>query len=309
MQPQITFSQALEGYLLHADARRLSPHTIADYTNTFRKFQDFLCDDPPISAITTDQVRAFLASRDHLSKKTLLNYHTGLSALWTWATEENLVEHHIIRKVKRPKPEEPAIKSYTRGDVEAMLDACNHTRLHTMRGKLDCRRSRPTALRDKTIILVLVDTGIRASELCHIKIGDVDKRNKRIFIWGKGAKERIVYMGTSTAQTIWRYLTTRDNVHSDDPLFITENDRALSRDSLCHLVIHIGRNAGIPDANVHRFRHTFAINFLRNGGNAYTLQRLLGHSTLKMTKTYLALAEQDDSDNHRRASPVTNWRL
>ena len=65
MKNQITFSQALEGYFLHADARRLSPHTIADYTNIFRKFQAFLGDDPPIAAITTDQVHAFFASCDH----------------------------------------------------------------------------------------------------------------------------------------------------------------------------------------------------------------------------------------------------
>jgi site-specific recombinase XerD len=82
MQSQITFSQALEGYLLYADARRLSPHTIADYTNTFRKFQAFLGDDPPIASITADHVRAFFVCLDHLSKKTTLNYHTGLSALW-----------------------------------------------------------------------------------------------------------------------------------------------------------------------------------------------------------------------------------
>ena len=81
MHNQITFSQALEGYLLYADARRLSPHTIADYTNTFRKFQIFLDDDPPINSITPDQVRSFFASLNHLSKKTLLNYHVGLSAL------------------------------------------------------------------------------------------------------------------------------------------------------------------------------------------------------------------------------------
>ena len=66
MNSQITFSQALEGYLLYADASRLSPHTIADYTNTFRKFQDFLSDDPPINEITADQVRQFMAAQDHI---------------------------------------------------------------------------------------------------------------------------------------------------------------------------------------------------------------------------------------------------
>jgi site-specific recombinase XerD len=71
MQNQITFSQALEGYFLHADARRLSPHTIADYTNIFRKFQAFLGDDLPIAEITADQVRTFLASCDYLSTLTM----------------------------------------------------------------------------------------------------------------------------------------------------------------------------------------------------------------------------------------------
>jgi integrase/recombinase XerD len=174
MNNPITFSQALEGYLLYADASRLSPHTIADYTNTFRKFQDFLSDDPPINEITVDQVRQFMAAQDHISKKTLLNYHTGLSALWTWATEEELVEHHIIKRVPRPDPEKPAIKPYTRDDVEAMLAACKSTRRYVLPSKNVCHRSRPTAHRDKAIILVLVDTGIRASELCKITIADED---------------------------------------------------------------------------------------------------------------------------------------
>jgi integrase/recombinase XerD len=309
MKNQITFSQALEGYLLYADASRLSPHTIADYTNTFRKFQDFLSDDPPINEITVDQVRRFMAAQDHISKKTLLNYHTGLSALWTWATEEEVVEHHIIKRVPRPDPEKPAIKPYTRDDVEAMLAACKSTRPYDFAGTTTCSRGRPTALRDTAIILVLVDTGVRASELCRITIEDVDKRNKRIFIWGKGAKERIVYIAASTSRAIWRYLTTRPEARPDDPLFVTQEGHQLRRDTLCHLIIRIGRRAGIPHANAHRFRHTFAINFLRNGGNAYTLQRLLGHSTLDMVRTYLALAVQDDSDNHRHASPIANWQL
>jgi site-specific recombinase XerD len=226
-------------------------------------------------------VRAFFASLDHLSKKTVLNYHTGLSALWTWAAEEDLVKHHIIKKVARSDPEKPAIKPYTREDVEAMLAACKSTRRYVLPNKNVCHRSRPTAHRDKAIILVLVDTGVRASKLRKITIADVDKRNKRIFVWGKGAKERTVYIDASTARAIWRYLATRPDARADDPLFVTQEGRPLTRDSLCHLIIRLGRRAGIANANIHRFRHTFAINFLRNGGNAYTLQRLLGHSTMR----------------------------
>ena len=89
MDKYITFSQALEGYSLYAEARRLSPRTIADYTNTFRKFKLFLApDDPSLAAITADAIRRFLASQNGLSKKTLSNYHTGLAALWTWAVKE-----------------------------------------------------------------------------------------------------------------------------------------------------------------------------------------------------------------------------
>ena len=103
----ITFSQAIEGFVLSLNARRLSQNTINDYLNTLRKFHLFLGEDPPMDEINLSQVKLFLASQD-VSKKTILNYHTGLSAMWTWAVAEDLAKEHIIKKVPRPRPEKKA---------------------------------------------------------------------------------------------------------------------------------------------------------------------------------------------------------
>jgi hypothetical protein len=84
---RITFSQAVEGYTLAAHARHLSSGTLADYNNTFRKLQRFLGDDRLIGEIGPEVIRGFLAAHGHLSKKTVLNSHTGLSVLWWWARD------------------------------------------------------------------------------------------------------------------------------------------------------------------------------------------------------------------------------
>jgi integrase/recombinase XerD len=78
---------------------------------------------------------------------------------------------------------------------------------------------------------------------------------------------------------------------------------------LRHCLQAIGARAGVPDVTVHRFRHTFAIMFLRNGGTVFALQRLLGHSSLDMVERYCAIAQTDIERAHKEASPVTNWAL
>jgi integrase/recombinase XerD len=111
-------------------------------------------------------------------------------------------------------------------------------------------------------------------------------------------------------KSIWRYLLTRDDVQPEDHTFLSQrgHKRPLTTDACYQLIKRLGERCGI-DAYPHRFRHTFAITFLRNGGKTLELQRLLGHASLAMVKRYTRIAQVDLDEAHKRASPVANWNL
>lgn len=305
---KITLSQALAGYDLYAAARHLSSNTLADYHNVFRKLAQFLEEDIPFANITVDMIRAFLASRK-VSNKTILNYHTGLSALWRWACTEHLVSSNILTQVPRPKPEKRVIEVFTQQDIKLLLGALDQSRVYKRPGKRACSHSLPYAARNKAVILLLLDTGIRVQELCDLQICHFDYRVQRIKVFGKGSKERMVPLSARTAQVIWKYLATRTKTRPEDPLFTTSMGHKFLRSQVLHLFYSIGKRAGVTGVHPHRFRHTFAVTYLRNGGDVFTLQSILGHSSLDMVRKYLQIAQVDLDETHRRASPVDNWRL
>lgn len=306
---RLTLTQVIFGYQMAVQARRLSPDTLKDYNRTLTRFTAFLEDDPFFEQISAGQVREFLGSLNGVSKKTVLNYHVGLSALWSWAVEEGLCEANIVRKVERPTPEKTAIVPFTLEDVKAMLSVIGSSQPYTRPGKRECSHSLPNSERNRAIILLLLDTGIRSSELCKLRIHQVDMQNRRVKVFGKGAKERSVPFSPRTGKALWRYLASRMDDSAGDRAFITLTGSNFTRDRLYHLISGVGERAGVQDARPHRFRHTFAINYLRNGGDPYSLQIMLGHSTMEMVKRYLSLAQADLDNQHRIASPVANWRL
>jgi len=116
------------GYLIAAHARRLSSHTLADYSTTFRKLAQHLKTDPPIASITVNQVRAFLAARRGISKKTLLNMHVGLSESWAWATHQGIVPHYISHDISTLRPEQHTIEPFTESDIRAMLSSLDKSK-------------------------------------------------------------------------------------------------------------------------------------------------------------------------------------
>jgi integrase/recombinase XerD len=119
----------------------------------------------------------------------------------------------------------------------------------------------------------------------------------------------MVYLGATARRAVWRYLVTRDDKSDERAPLFSAGPRRLTRDALRHLVGRLGDAADVPNAHPHRFRHTFALTYLRCGGDVFTLQRLLGHGSLDMVQCSARLAQVDLEQAHRRASPVDNWQL
>lgn len=330
MRRELLLSKTIEGFLLHKSAEGRSRHTLADYRNCLGKLLAYL-GDIPLRQVDVKALRRFFAylntdyrttpdgiaprPEQRLSQKTIRNIHAACSSLFSWAVDEELAATNPLERIQRPRNQPPPIEPLTEREVKALLTVCAETR--AWRDRPEITAARYTAARDRAIILVLLDTGIRASELCRLTVGDVDRITGHIEILkGKGRKSRTVRAERRTMRAIWRYLATREHdVPDDAPLFAAKRingyyqDHPLSRHALLRLVKRLGKRAGVRGVTVHRFRHTFAIEYLRNGGDIYTLQFLLGHSSLDMVRRYLLIVQADIDTQHQSASPVANWRL
>lgn len=305
------WENAVEGYWL-SKARQVSDATIADYSHTFRRFGKWV-KGTEVEDIKAKDVDAFLTHLDEdldLSPKTVLNAWVALSSFWTWAAKE-LGYKHIVREVDKPKARSQPMLAYSEEEVRRLLDACGRMRAYSPATEQHTDGRRPTAYRDIAIMLMLLDCGLRASELCDLTIRDYERKQGRLAVHhGKGDKPRVVFIGQSAQRALWRYLVTRESLHPTEPLFArSDTGGPMDRFGLRMMIERAGTRAGVPGACAHRFRHTFAVNYLRNGGNIAALQDMLGHSTLEMVRRYARLAEVDLAQAQKRASPADNWRL
>lgn len=306
------WENAIEGYWLEKRSN-VAPATFTDYSGTFRRFRAFLGEQPvQFERVTSDQVRRYLTHLHDagLAPKSCCNGWIALSSLWTWAERELSLPHIIRGKVARPKWRRPAIEPYSKVEVRAMLDAASKNAPWTTKHGRTIEEARDTGWRDRAILLALLDAGLRASELCDLCVEDYDQKTGKTHVrHGKGSKARYVWLGEVARKAVWRYLAERGAVQPEEPLFATRSNGHMDRDGLRHMVQRCALRAGVKDATCHRFRHTFAINYLRNGGTVLELQRLLGHERMDTLRIYAELAEADLENGQKRASPADKWRL
>ena len=302
----------------------LSPHTISDYIVTGRKVLLHFGRDPILADLTRENWIGFFnwLRDEHISTpdgaaprparklkdKTRRNIHTNLSALYTWAVKAGRVPDNLIRTIDRPPKSDPDIDPLTHDEIGALLSACEHTARWATSNTVS---ERHTALRDKLIIMLLLDTGLRAQELCDIQIQHLSLARRTILIpQGKGGKSRSVHFGKRTERLIWEYLEPR-KTKPTDCLFLVDdsNPRPMTRHTLRRLVVRLGERAGVKNVHPHRFRHTFATEYLRNGGQMLALKDLLGHADFEMVEHYAHFVQADVKRDHEIASPVDNWKL
>lgn len=318
----MNLSEAIEYFRICQLADGYSPSTVELYQWALSRLLGF-AGDQPAAEITLKQLRRFMlymkneyeprrpgGNSSPLSPSSLQNIWKALRSFFGWAEQELGIERPDERLGKPPSP--PAeIEPFTHHEIQLLVSACERTRLSSGRRK-PFTMKRPTGVRDKAIVLTLLDTGLRVGELARLKVDNLQLDRGKIYVepWGSGkkTKSRNVYLGKASTRAIYRYLIERKE-ETQDHLFINSRGREMNRNTIRHILNALGERAGVPKVYPHRFRHTFAIQYLRNGGDVFTLQHLLGHSSLEMVRRYLHLADRDVAGVHRTASPVDRWQL
>jgi integrase/recombinase XerD len=315
----ITLAQAIKGFQLYNEAAGRARKTCQWYDKMLNFFHTWLEEqlghEPLINEVTRDFLRTYMAllrkeveesaqQPDLLPKKrirsirTVRGYYTTLSAFFNWAVREELIENSPMKNVARPKVPRFIPDPYSEDEVRALLTACK-----TMTDR--------SSIRMLAMILLLLDSGMRVGEMLSLSLDNLNLELGQAKVMGKGSKERFIYFGKSSKRALWRYISlARPEPYPNvSNLFITFDGRPLPHRQFAHMLRKLGEIAGVKKVYAHRFRRTAAVQFLRNGGNIFSLQKLLGHESLDMVRWYVELAADDVAEAHKKASPVDRWRL
>ena len=165
--------------------------------------------------------------------------------------------------------------------------------------------------REYAIVIALYGTGLRSGELTGLKLDDLDFASGQIRVTGKGGKQRSVYMSATVFKVLFKYLHNWRPKVKSEYFFIQENGQPLTRYYMAHRLQAYGKKAKISGVRCspHTLRHSFAVGYLRSGGDVFTLQRILGHSTLEMTRHYAEVADSDVEERQKACSPAEKLQI
>ena len=281
----------LEDFLTTRIAEGVTDKTVQSYRNMFHAIGKHIDLEMGIDELTKQDLLQLVCSLKErgLSENTISGYTRHLHSFLTWANEEGLTDVNI--KVYKT--------------VETVKETYNDEELRKLLRKPNMRTVKFFDYRNWVIINLLVNSGCRASTIRNILIVDVGLDKGLItYRHNKNRKIQIVPLCDEMRRILRDYMRIRDGADNDF-LFPSEQNKQMTERGFQQAVARYNKSRGVSKTSVHLFRHTFAERFLLAGGNAFTLQRILGHSTLDMTKRYCRIYDNNIVENFNQYSPLS----
>jgi len=297
---EYTFDDLLEMFIDDCELRNLREHTIKYYRSELRAFKNLMIKqniEMDVSAWTGDTIKkhGILYMKEKGLKPVTINTRLrAVRAFFNFLEHQNLIKQNPMKDIKMLKHRKRIVETFDKKQIKALLNTCD---LKTF-----------TGLRDYTLMLLLLETGVRANELIGINMTDIIWSQKVIRIRNtKGGFERFVPIQNKMINILKKYIAIRGTADTDS-LFITQDYKSLSKKQMQDRIREYGQKAGIKNVRCspHTFRHTFAKLSVMNGANAFQLQAILGHTTLEVTKVYVHLFSNEIQEGHEKFSPLKN---
>jgi integrase/recombinase XerD len=264
----------------------VSKRTLIWYIYSFKKYQKHFTELPskPILNQFVTEMR-----KSGISACTMNDYIRGVNVFLAWLYENEYIPKAL--KIKRVKEEQTIIETFTDKQLEAFIS-------YKPKG--------PTELRLHTMVLFLIDTGCRIEEAITLIRESMDLDSLAVKVRGKGSKERVVPISLELRKSLFRFLKT----HGFDLVFCTRDGKPLMYRNLLRDFKNLAHQLGISGVRVsfHTLRHTFAVNYVRQGGNIFYLQRAMGHTDLSMTRRYVNLQTEDLQKAHMKLSTLSRLK-
>lgn len=307
----------IELFIVSKQIEGRSQKTLIWYKANLKAFAEYATDSAPptLQDFTLDQARGFVAHLQNrttrydnhsvrltkeggLSARSIHGYVRTLKTFANWLHLEGYVASSPLDRLKPPKLPETMIDVLTDDEIGRILRYINPD------GFLGARLY--------AIVLLLLDTGIRASELCTLTLTNTFLNEGHLKVVGKGSKERLVPFGAATRKALVKYI---HSYRSEAPgnecnaVFLSVEGTPLTYNGLSLIIRRLALGADTPRLHAHLFRHTFAVRYLMNGGDIMTLRLILGHTTLEVTQMYMHLAEAHIQVQHSKFSPVDRLEI
>ncbi len=290
-------NEAVQDFLMEQRLRGNSPRTVEFYEGVLGRFVE-VTGVRQLSELRRGTVVRWRIGLLTSGTKpvTVRSYERGLRAWCTWLARQRLLDGSPFEDVPKVKvPEGQEFVTFSGSDVRQMMAVAS-------------RKGRPNQLRNQAMLALLLDTGVRAGELASVELHGVRWEERAISVCGKTGHRSVP--AKESLRFLRRYIS-RERQSSDgvEGVFTGRSGQQLTGRDVTVIVRRIALEANVRATKLgpHTFRHTFALEYLRSGGDIFSLMRILGHSNLKTTEQYVRWLTGDVAARHAHHSPASKW--